>query len=526
MIRKALIIAALVMVILCMGCQATPEKPVIVQKDLEQMIEKGTLGSETPSPEPDASKAPEMDNAALCAHYGVPERFQKTITEGNLTINCDVAIELPDTLKLPMARVEAGRFSQEQVYALFNALCADTPMYVWPEIQDKAYYEQEILDCQANMAKETDKETIKFFKKMLKDLQEQYEKAPESIELTPCDGTMIGHEFEIKENGVLAGTTMLLSATSDPHAREDSTTIYVQNDADYTEANTFSWVDEEGNTQVVAPRSGSWFEFQRRGYDTSRTKYCQNGTKLADVTALSLSGGKAKNCLLGTTPKQARDIVEGLQKKVGIDDMMIDTVCLYSSKSDMPPEFIAHLKEEGRYVEEKPETHAYAFRLLRNLNGVKTESTQGSSETSTDGMSFGAEWYYEELTITVDDQGIANVYWMGPLEVKETITDDTAILPFSDIEEIFEKMMVINSSIYVDPERKEQIDITHVCLSLQRVMEQDSYTTGLLVPVWNFYGSITSWSDDGEKRTTDMGLTPFVSINAIDGSVIDTQKGY
>lgn len=525
--KKKLMLLIGVILSLLAGCQATPEKPVVVQKDLEQMIEKGTSGSAAPEATPTASDAPEADYAALCAHYGVPERFQKTITEGNLTINCDVAIELPHTLTLPMARVEAGRFSQDQVYALFGALCADTPMYVWPEIQDKAYYEQEIIDCQARMAKETDKETVKFFKEMLKDLQEQYDKAPETIELVPSDGTMKSHEFEIKENGVLAGSAITLSATSDPHAREDnSTSFYVQNDADYTEANMFSWVDEEGNTQVVAPRSGSWFEFGRGGYETSRTKYCQNGTKLADVTALSLTDGKAENCLLSTTPKQARDIVEAFMKKAGIDDMMIDTVGLYSSKSNMPPELIAHLKEEGRYREEPPETHTYAFRLLRNLNGVKTESTQGSSETSTDGMAFGAEWYYEELTMTVDDQGIGNVYWMAPLDVKEVITEDTAILPFGDIEDIFEKMIVINSGIYTVPDQKEQMDITRVSLSLQRVMEQDSYTTGLLVPVWNFYGSVTSWSEDGEEHTSDMRFMPFMSVNAIDGSVIDTQKGY
>ncbi len=206
MIRKALIFVAAAMAVLCVGCQATPDKPIVVQKNLAQMIEKGTSGSA----KPETSQGP-VSYAGLCAHYGVPERFQKTVTEGNLTINCDVAVELPETYKLPMARVEAGRFSQEQVYALFGALCADTPMYLLPEVQDKAYYEQKIIDCQARLAKGTDEDTVKFLKTMLQGFQTQYEKAPEAIDMIPADGTMESREYEINENGVLSGTTMMFS---------------------------------------------------------------------------------------------------------------------------------------------------------------------------------------------------------------------------------------------------------------------------------------------------------------------------
>lgn len=522
MIKKALVfMAAATAVVLCTGCQATPEKPVVVQKNSELLIEKGTSSSAAP----EASQGL-VSYAELCANQGVPERFQRTITEGNLTISCDAAIELPETNKLPMARVEAGRFSQEQVYALFGALCADTPMYLLPEVQDKAFYEQKILECQARLAKETNEETVKFFETLLKKSEEQYDKAPDALDMTPADGTLESREFEINDNGVLTGTNTMFCAASDPRAYDQSTSFHVENDSDYTQAETSSLGDEDINTQVMVPRSGSWLEYNRGGYDTSCLKYCENGTKLADVTALSLTDGKAEHCLLSITPKQARDIVEGFMKEAGIDDMVIDSVSLYSSKSSMPPEIIELTKEEGQYEEEPPETHAYACRLLRSLNGVKTESTQDTSVTSIEGMSFGAEWDYEELTIMADDQGIAGVYWMGPLEVKEVITEDTAILPFGDIEDIFEKMIVMNTRLYTDPSQKEQIDITRVTLSLQRIVEQNSNPTGLLVPVWNFYGSHTSWSSDGEKHTSDRLFMPYLSVNAIDGSVIDVEQGF
>jgi hypothetical protein len=57
-------------------------------------------------------------------------------------------------------------------------------------------------------------------------------------------------------------------------------------------------------------------------------------------------------------------------------------------------------------------------------------------------------------------------------------------------------------------------------------MERDSYTTGLLVPVWNFFGTSTSQRDGREPNVSDQGDYPFMTINAIDGSVIDIGKGY
>ena len=508
------------------GCQATPETPVVIQKDLEQMIEKGMANRQTPSPSSATTPAEDaiIDYAALCAHYGVPERYQTTITEGNLTISCDVAIELPNTMKLPMAKVEAGRFSQEAVYALFGALCGDTPMVLVPSVWDKAYYEQAIIKAQAELAKETEKNSIRQYNDMINELKEQYKKAPDTMEITPADGTLQIHKFGGEEYGGMAGTSTILYATSDLRNQEDPMTFYVQNDADYEETTVTSYTDEFGNEQTIAPVSGSRFVFSRGGQGKMRASI--NGkqrTMLADVTALSISGGEVDGTLLNMMPRQARDIVEQLLSEAGMDDMVIDNISLYSNKREMPADYIEQSNQTGKDV---PEAQAYIFRFLRKINGVKTESSHGRSETRTGGLSFGKQWYYEELTVAVDDEGIANVYWNAPLEVTEVLTDDTAILPFSEITNIFEKMIVIKSDIYISPDREQQIDITHISLSLQRIMEIDSYTTGLLVPVWNFYGTVTGWYNNGEKRTNSLGYTPLLSINAINGSVIDVFQGY
>jgi len=142
-------------------------------------------------------------------------------------------------------------------------------------------------------------------------------------------------------------------------------------------------------------------------------------------------------------------------------------------------------------------------------------------------MDVGKEWTYEMLSIAVDDKGIADLYWEAPLVVTDIITEDAAIRPWSEIENIFEKMIVIQNEYAASSNTYSTvIDITRVSLTLRRIMERDSYTKGLLVPVWNFFGTETSQNDGDDPRVQEYDHLPLLTINAIDGSVIDIEKGY
>lgn len=57
-----------------------------------------------------------------------------------------------------------------------------------------------------------------------------------------------------------------------------------------------------------------------------------------------------------------------------------------------------------------------------------------------------------------------------------------------------------------------------------RVFEQGSAENGLLIPVWNFYGTRQRTFTDGETDETIPGI--MLSINAVDGSIIDRALGY
>jgi hypothetical protein len=526
---KRVVLIILPILLLAAGCQTTPDEPVVIGKDLEQMIEKGMSESvETPAP-----SEPAMDYAALCAHYGVPERFSATIAKGKLTICCDVAVELPEATALPMARVEAGRFSQEQVYALFHTLCGDTPMVLMPQEWDKTYYEQKILDIQAQMATATEASIVDSLKSVIDDFRKKHEAAPAHIDIVSSDGTLQTMDVEHDNTDAASGTKSYLDATADPYNMDNTAMLFsVNNDTHYANTSTYSFEDDDGNLQVIAPRSGSRLVFQREG---NSIDFGQQGagSALADVTALSLTGGAVDDCTLNTTPQQARKTVEQLIAQAGLDDMVIDRVTLYTSRNKELGADLEQLAQQGVDISALmggPETQAYVVRLLRQVSGVKVESTHDSSETSMDQVSYSKEWWYEALTVAVDDKGIANLFWTGPLDITETLTENTAILPWSDIQNVFEKMMPIQYASFIDFDTDVRMDITRVSLSLQRIMERDSFSTGLVVPVWNFYGTTTMSKQVSEEETytntTDSGYRPLLCVNAVDGSVVDVGQGY
>ena len=297
----------------------------------------------------------------------------------------------------------------------------------------------------------------------------------------------------------------------------------------------YSGTDERGNTFTLAPSSTATLSFKREGEEMNFSYYWQ-GRILSDVTEASLSGVTAADCELTTTPKQAREKAENFLKDMGLDDMAIDAVSLCSNHEK---EYLA-VAEGGGYssssgpVSDEPERQAYVFRILRKQGGVRVESTHEMSQTTLEvaqgdeEVAVGKSWLYEYMIVAVDDDGIVNVYWQGPLEVTQVLTENTAIKPWSEIQNVFEKMIVIKNAAYEETNMYASvtIDITNVSLSLQRVMERDSYTTGVLVPVWNFYGTMTCEQTEGEPLLLQCGYTPFISINAIDGSVVDVNKGY
>ena len=120
----------------------------------------------------------------------------------------------------------------------------------------------------------------------------------------------------------------------------------------------------------------------------------------------------------------------------------------------------------------------------------------------------------------MDDSGVVGFYWTAPYDVQEAMTEDSALLPFSDVMDVFEKMYVVtNDGTSMD------VTVTDVRLGYVRVRMQDKRNEAMLVPAWDFFGDCVA-HEAGETYTVGDASRSLLTINAIDGSIIDRAAGY
>jgi hypothetical protein len=179
----------------------------------------------------------------------------------------------------------------------------------------------------------------------------------------------------------------------------------------------------------------------------------------------------------------------------------------------------------------RQQAEATAMELVKKLPiGDFTRSFGRVSETITNASCTREEGYnhqrnYEKLLVTVDKDGVAGVRYDAPYVVEERLAEKTNLLPFSTIEEIFYKMILVYDNLLNDGTRDKSYWTYHiqtVRLGLVNVPEKNS-ENGLLVPAWTFLGYIHYESPYENDDVGTNGLKPFLTINAVDGSIIDRE---
>ena len=99
--------------------------------------------------------------------------------------------------------------------------------------------------------------------------------------------------------------------------------------------------------------------------------------------------------------------------------------------------------------------------------------------------------------------------------------EDTQLMSFPEITDIFQRMIMVKNS-YLEGGDGTTYYVNRVHLGLMRIKAKDTRGEGLLVPVWDFWGTRDFPADSGEYVDEQILLT----VNAIDGTVIDRNLGY
>jgi hypothetical protein len=172
----------------------------------------------------------------------------------------------------------------------------------------------------------------------------------------------------------------------------------------------------------------------------------------------------------------------------------------------------------------------YALRCVRSIQGVPCIMMEGESAAiyvdSEDEELPDAVWAYETITLFVDETGVCQLQWESPHRTGETLVEDCSLLPFSDVADVCSNMLPLvfyEEWGHIENMTRATIEIDRVEFGMLRVVENQSIDGGLMVPVWAFYGKrgFTAENQEMQNRYSQRLLI----VNAIDGSVIDPDKG-
>jgi len=509
--KKAIniIISVLMILSLFTGCQQTPETVIVVQKDADAFIEKAEATLELDG---------QTQLPSLREQTGAEEHveYSETALDGRLAIQVNAPVILPDAATMPVLRVKAVDFSEEISIAFFNKLCTGDVMMDSSLRLTKSEIERRILENEKLKVSEDyidDPQAQKMFDQMNDTLKKQYSSAPEDQDPIQVDGSFYSIPVIDPRNNIVSSYMGIESRSEDRY-------FIIRNSNGLEKPIIYEY--EGGGWAGLAAGSLATMYYDVFAYmETGRWK-CIPSLLIEDESVVP----KEAHGQLIYTPAQARAMAEELLEGTGMEVHQMYLECDYDAFN---PELETRTVETSNY--------GYTLECLRKVDGIPCAADSGINMDEQPDR-YAPQWPYESMTMFITNDGIQSVLWSSPIEVTDTVVEQTQLLPFSDIMDIFKKMAPIvytpntqNEAGQFMDDLIEQYGITveGIRLELRRVREQNSVTDGLLIPVWSFYGNQWQTMKDGSepgKTGSEGGNTCLLTINAVDGSIINLAKGY
>lgn len=450
------------------------------QLDTVQMVQTATQSQ----PEETAENDGDASSVDLYARLGAPQAYTAELQseKGYLSVHVDATVDLPG-VELPIVRTQLHTFTSEDAERIAGVLLGDNAHYVdvtqASEHYTKAYLQREIDDLSDSIEHWDSYGNLKYdlryaskseAQQALSDWQALQPTLPDSIPAVQPDFTSWQPVQAWDADGQIQ--------TSDTYQY----LFTMPNEA------TVSRLMVQNSPEVL----GTCF------FD-----YCRDLQKVYGAMDSNLQNvGGLINVSQENAEAEAQEVVTALG--------YTDFTCVYRQ---------ACLSDNQDFA-------YYRFFFLRQVDGAP--SAYWNSGTYADDN-------FELIQVGVDDEGILRVSCDNARDVLGEMTAAAELLPFSQIQSVFEKMiLVVNNATESEIWNKDDsmrltadYYISSVRLALASVPESNDTDKRLLVPVWNFYGYSESRVNDNAPETLGTnGQTTLLTINAVDGTVIDWQTGY
>lgn len=412
------------------------------------------------------------------ADYSFPEKFTGdwTSQEGKLTIHADAQVVAEQGLVLPTATVTPREFTQEDVDTLLRVFLKGEPLYGF--VQTK----QELQDCldyinspewQSDPDKPNSPEQLE---KRRKELNAYY---AAEIEKAPVEKPIVHGFSDSGEPNEVSGYAIVDGVKYDVNIRNEvggfwTNASIIRNDYKYRQG------DED------------WGDISKED-------------AITQANMLMQELGLDNMALDGVRPWWENDGTWDLYYTPTVNGIRISSICT----ENVWPGY-----EDYQYWD-------YSC----------------SEETNPDTVS----WVKENIRIVIGKDGILSFTWFSPSAEPVVKESQTALMSFDEITSIADTMLPVvvvgpkeTSLVEVDringDETHMDVEITKVSLTLMRIRDKGSLQ-GTIVPVWDFWGT-WDWYEPGDGASGNMRkganytTQPMLTLNAIDGYVVNRQLGY
>ncbi len=486
-----------VCLLLLTGCQPTPTVETVPPKDFDALIEKAQT---SPVPVP-VTLTPETEELPVSEADGA-ERFQMEFYGNSEAFHVvvDAQVVRPQG-PFPILEVTPGDFDDESAQPFFDVLTEGYTLYTAEELETKASLEKQITEMQQFIddglpgydgPASKKKDEIKHWKSELEKLKQRYLTARDEPG-TPAAKVQLTWREPAKYDTQTAGAFLVQSADRKQtfQVRTNATGVHGKRNFDSKEAVVMFYND------AALPENAIHAFYQ--------------SDAIEDRDAVPAGSG------LTATPREAQEQAETLVQRLGLTDFAVKDVRL------------THAPEEAEGLIGVP-CYLYSVSFARMVNGVPVIRPTNRS-SSGDEAEPRPSWTYEKLAISLRNKDVYGFTYGGPLVLGKTLVEDAQLMPFDAVMERFDQMVRVKyEGMMKDPGygniQSMEVQVDRIELSLERVAQPDNIDGGLLVPVWSFYGSILcTRPEDSFDHVFDHTM-PFLTLNAVDGTLIDPMKGY
>lgn len=477
-LSKSAVLWLLIAALLLCACQPTPDEEPVIHKN------EGTLEQQlaaTPVPEyqtdtveavggsaPDDVPKENTLRKAVGAPETLTEKFDGEAVGAHLYIEIDAAVDVPNVEKVPVLRGQVGYEPDKAAERLTKLLLGDGP-YIRPGFDDRAR-------LQAHM---------EFYRRWIEALNDQpygpnadYARIRENL-----------------QNCLDVYAQCYRDATGEGDSPDKP---WTGSFADAKEAFSIG----NGTCGFGLIGGGETFSYsagaeEYTNYRPERQRGPRNEeeeTALGNAVAFANSLGYAKT----------------IGRAINDDDE--DTRIYWQSETGF----------DSGYKQ---------FSLLPVYEGIPVYPYTTFSGTDTGrqaaGVHYDKDLKQEEIFGTLCNGEVVQLAWDCPFTVTSTENENVPLLSFERIMEIFRRQVFMG--MYLDEGYDETYRITSIEFSYMRVKVQNSDEYYLL-PVWDFLGYVEyDWDMTPGDRAVSQNFfrnMSILTINAIDGSIIDRNLGY